>query len=145
MPIVPFGMGFPLGSPMLLSFSSFHLYRLGRSAFFVPPSGRSQRLPEMNRRPPPKSLTVRLQWFSHRPQRGFDRVAEMGKHVHANQRGFSGTVVLACSAAPYAPIRPEIAGRVTSRPISCSNERRMASLRKVPPCTTMCWPRSSGE
>ena len=51
----------------------------------------------------------------------------------------------AVRAAPKAPMMPAMAGRVTSRPSSCSKARRTASLWKVPPCTTMCLPRSSAE
>ena len=47
--------------------------------------------------PPPAAEIVDRQAavvLAQAAARGFDRVAEMGKHVHANQRGFSGTVVL---------------------------------------------------
>ena len=47
-----------------VSFSSFHFIEIGQVGLFrACRSGRSQRLPEMKRRPPPKLLMVRLQWF----------------------------------------------------------------------------------
>ena len=54
-------------------------------------------------------------------------------------------LILGTGGASNAPIRPEIAGRMTSRPSSISNDRSTASLRKVPPCTTIFLPSSSTD
>ena len=42
-----------------------------------------------------------------------------------------------------APMRPGCGARVTLRPRNCSKARSTASLRKVPPCTTMRSPSAS--
>ena len=44
-----------------------------------------------------------------------------------------------------APMSPAMSGRTTSRPSSRSKARSMASLWKVPPCTTTFCPSSSAE
>ena len=90
-----------------------------RPCCLLPPSGRSQRLPEINRRPPPKALTVRLQWLlAQAAARGFRPYGGNALSSSSCQCSVTfqrGRLSLACSAAPYAPISPEIAGRITSR------------------------------
>ena len=91
-------------------------------------------------------MTVREQWLVHRPQ-----VAGLAVWVNRASASLESRVLFskcrsrAARAAPKAPMIPAMVGRVTFRPSSVSKERSTASLRKVPPWTTMCFPRSSGE
>ena len=51
----------------------------------------------------------------------------------------------AYKAAPNAPMRPAMGGLVTSFSVSISKLRKIASLRKVPPCTTYYRPAHRGR
>ena len=122
-----------------------YLYRI-RSGRWLgsSPRGREHRLPETNRRPPSKEFTVREQWLVHSPQvAGLAVWVNFSRASRDSRADFSSPRSRAARAAPKAPMIPEITGRVTSRPSSCSKARSTASLRKVPPWTTMCFPKSS--
>ena len=106
----------------------------------------SQRLPVMKRRPLPKLLMVSRQLFEQRPQCAF---VCFTFRLSISSRESSPEVPAAPArsrarrAAPYAPIVPAMSGLITSRPVSSSNARSVASLMNVPPCTTTYLPISS--
>ena len=117
------------------------------SVDFTPVTGFSQRLPLMNLRPPEKVFTVNLQLLEQ-PRQVMAFTLWVNSSSASLLKSVESSVALpaACafswaySAAPYAPIRPAMVGRMTSWPISCSNARSTASFRNVPPCTTISRP-----
>ena len=104
----------------------------------------SHRLPLIYRPTPSKVLTVSMQLFSHPPQRA-------ARAVYFRSR-ISGRVSMpdrspvsrerAMRAAPKAPMIPAISGQIASVPAMRSKARSTAWLKKVPPWTTICSPRS---
>ncbi len=98
----------------------------------------------MKRRPPAKVFTVRWQWLVQPLQMACRAVWENAFSASADMIWLPFSF-MAESAAPYAPISPAMAGRTTSQPVSISKARNTASLRNVPPCTTMFSPSSLGE
>ena len=88
------------------------------------------------------------QWFWHRRQ--VLRVVSTAKPSRASivardEVPSPVSCMRAVRAAPYAPMRPAMSGRTTSRPVSSSKARSTESLRKVPPWTTTRSPKSEGS
>ena len=106
----------------------------------------SQRLPVMKRRPLPKLLIVSRQLFEHLPQWAlvcFTFRLSISSRESRPEVPAAPARSRARRAAPYAPIVPAMSGLITSRPVSSSNARSVASLMNVPPCTTTYLPISS--
>ena len=91
-----------------------------------------------------KKVADRLTGMFKTEREAYEKVRSSGSVTMEEMSFSAGVFSLAYSAAPNAPISPAMAGRTTSLPVSFSKERSTASFRKVPPCTTICSPSSSG-
>ncbi len=147
----------PMGRPILprgaffrglYSSSRFSLYAyaLGSLVLSFLPRGLSQRLPEMYLALPENRFTVSLQLLVQSLH--WAAFAVWVNLASSNAFKMEDSVLFrdfAYKAAPNAPMRPAMGGLVTSFSVSISKLRKIASLRKVPPCTTILSPSSSGE